>query len=271
MSDGTCLAPNCADGATVRGLCRRHYCRWHGAKPGYHDYEPLPVRTREDKGCSVEGCAKKHCARGYCSTHWAHNDRYGTPHRRQRTCPRCGSTTTRDDFEHELGGYCSRECFDVQKRERADARRARLKEETELRLRDAEPIKCGGCKGTYPALQFLGVHGRQTKRCQACRDKASTYRTRDEARDLALRRAYGISASDYDRMFAEQAGVCAICAQPETARRHGRTARLAIDHCHASGEVRGLLCSACNIGLGKFRDDIARLRRAIEYLNSNAP
>jgi hypothetical protein len=70
---------------------------------------------------------------------------------------------------------------------------------------------------------------------------------------------YGMSESDYEQWLARQGGGCAICGR--TCRR-----RLAVDHCHASGNVRGLLCIKCNLGLGLYDDDTDRLRAAIAYL-----
>lgn len=61
---------------------------------------------------------------------------------------------------------------------------------------------------------------------------------------------------------------CAICRQPETNidRRTGALKRLAVDHCYASGVVRGLLCFNCNTAIGKMGDDPERLRLAADYL-----
>jgi len=76
---------------------------------------------------------------------------------------------------------------------------------------------------------------------------------RAKARRQAVRRKYGIEQSDYDRMFEEQGGVCKICKRPQRARRAAKGAdqrRLCIDHDHATGKVRGLLCDWCNTGLG---------------------
>ena len=72
---------------------------------------------------------------------------------------------------------------------------------------------------------------------------------------------FGITLGDYDRMLDEQQGVCAIC-QTECSTGN----RLAVDHCHETGEVRGLLCSNCNLGLGKLKDSVKSLQRAIDYL-----
>jgi hypothetical protein len=83
-----------------------------------------------------------------------------------------------------------------------------------------------------------------------------------------LKRNYGVSAEDYKDMLSSQGGVCAICAQPETARdpKAGAARAMAVDHCHTSGRVRALLCSSCNTGLGLFRDDPVRTMAATSYL-----
>lgn len=77
----------------------------------------------------------------------------------------------------------------------------------------------------------------------------------------ALRRR-GTDQEEFDRMFAEQGGVCAICGRAGTSRK-----RLAVDHCHRTKRVRGLLCDPCNTALGLFGDDIERLHGAIRYLS----
>lgn len=80
-------------------------------------------------------------------------------------------------------------------------------------------------------------------------------------------RKYGVTPEEYDALWEMQGGICAICKQPETARgRNGAICELSVDHDHEGGTVRGLLCKACNMGLGQFRDDPARLRAALQYL-----
>lgn len=85
----------------------------------------------------------------------------------------------------------------------------------------------------------------------------------DAKRDRRLRRQFGIGAAEYDAMLAAQGGGCAICGTPPT----DTGPRLHVDHCHSGGNVRGILCSECNFGIGKFRDDPDLLRRAIKYLS----
>jgi hypothetical protein len=68
-------------------------------------------------------------------------------------------------------------------------------------------------------------------------------------------------------MEAEQGGVCAICSRPETRPdRSGNPQRLSVDHCHETGQVRGLLCHSCNITLGVARDDPEHLRAMADYV-----
>jgi Recombination endonuclease VII len=73
----------------------------------------------------------------------------------------------------------------------------------------------------------------------------------------------GSTVDLYDTLFEAQSGVCAICKRPET--RKG-TARLCVDHCHKTGEIRGLLCHRCNMVLGLVEDNCERLQAAIAYL-----
>jgi hypothetical protein len=79
---------------------------------------------------------------------------------------------------------------------------------------------------------------------------------------------FGITATQYKQLLADQGGVCAICGSADPKGR----GRFAVDHDHAaeaSGElvVRGLLCSPCNLGLGYFYDDPEKLRAAARYLS----
>lgn len=81
-----------------------------------------------------------------------------------------------------------------------------------------------------------------------------------------FKRTYGITEEDYQRMLVEQDYVCKICLQPETSKRNDTVKRLAVDHCHTTGEVRGLLCSNCNTTLGKYNDSPDMFKRFADYL-----
>jgi hypothetical protein len=101
------------------------------------------------------------------------------------------------------------------------------------------------------------------------------YKTSEEqVRHYGLRRFYNLTFTEYAEMYAQQGGVCAICAQPETALLPGRktkdtgsrTRDLSVDHDHKTGTIRQLLCNACNHMLGHAKDTPAILRAAADYL-----
>ena len=79
-----------------------------------------------------------------------------------------------------------------------------------------------------------------------------------------LKRCYNITIEKYNEMFKKQNGICAICQQPET---NGN--RLSVDHNHNNNKVRGLLCNACNRGLGLFRDNADSLYNAHIYIKQS--
>lgn len=82
---------------------------------------------------------------------------------------------------------------------------------------------------------------------------------------------YGITQEKYNELLLKQNGLCAICNEPEiipSAHKDGSIRRLAVDHCHNSNEVRGLLCNGCNTGLGKFKSTLLRI--AAKYVDDNS-
>lgn len=108
---------------------------------------------------------------------------------------------------------------------------------------------CSGCQSFIPNFYVSG------SRCRACASKAS--------HAGATKKKYGIDGDEYDRLLKLQGGRCAIC------RCLPRTVRLAVDHDHATGAVRGLCCSSCNHDLlGAAHDDVEILRRAVAYLEA---
>lgn len=80
-------------------------------------------------------------------------------------------------------------------------------------------------------------------------------------------KGYGITLNDYERMFMEQSGKCAICKSSSPKRKDAK--KLFIDHDHSNGKVRGLLCHRCNLAVGWMEDDPIRESSIIDYLNKN--
>ena len=84
-----------------------------------------------------------------------------------------------------------------------------------------------------------------------------------------IRKKYGMQPDEYLQLHAEQGGVCAICRMPDAGfNPDGSPRRLAVDHDHATGAIRGLLCVNCNLVLAHAKDRIDLLLAATDYLAS---
>lgn len=114
--------------------------------------------------------------------------------------------------------------------------------------------KCGGEKllDDY----YLTTDGKKSNHCKRCH-----HRRCEEARIL---RIYGLTWEEYEALLASQDGGCAICGTKIESDRN--RSKLQIDHCHATNDIRGILCGKCNRGIASFDDNPALLRAAIEYI-----
>ena len=84
-----------------------------------------------------------------------------------------------------------------------------------------------------------------------------------------LLREFGVNKEQYNNMTIEQNNLCAICKNVETSKHKSGTVKsLAVDHCHKTNKIRGLLCSKCNLAIGVFKDSIEILESAISYLKN---
>lgn len=88
------------------------------------------------------------------------------------------------------------------------------------------------------------------------------------AKKRMLKHRYSLEYNEYLRMYTNQNGKCFICG---IKKELGSSKGLLVDHCHKTNKVRGLLCSNCNSGLGKFMDNTDILLNAINYLNKTIP
>jgi hypothetical protein len=101
--------------------------------------------------------------------------------------------------------------------------------------------------------------------CKACHNESTKIRNSEAYRadrSSYLLYKYGIDEQGYNEMFKAQEGCCAICKKHQTEFKK----KLAVDHCHETGEVRGLLCTSCNQALGLLQDSTTNLKNAFEYL-----
>ena len=96
-------------------------------------------------------------------------------------------------------------------------------------------------------------------------DRRSRINNSDARRATQLRIKFGITPQQYDVLLQGQGGTCAMC--PATSLTSGK--RLAVDHDHATGTVRGLLCDLCNRALGLLNDDVDRLLAGVAYLGKS--
>lgn len=125
--------------------------------------------------------------------------------------------------------------------------------------------ECRTCSHTKPAKDFrmyskVSSTGKHYYRQTRCRECESLY-SKTQGRVNSLQRQYNMTPGEYLDLLQEQNNRCAICEEECSTGW-----RLAVDHDHDTGEVRGLLCNKCNRGLGYFKDNTQLLSAAILYL-----
>jgi hypothetical protein len=190
--------------------------------------------------CIVPGCGREHHARDFCATHYAQFKRGFEPSgpinaRVMQKPPECSEYGCAEPVKAK--GLCKMHY-------------QRLLRHGHTRYRDRKkPAKACAIPECDNTLYAKGL-------CHAHYAKQFRWKS------------WGIDADRYQEMLKEQGGLCAICESPERERdkASGKIKDLAIDHCHATGEVRALLCSNCNRALGLFNDDPAMLAKARSYV-----
>jgi hypothetical protein len=112
---------------------------------------------------------------------------------------------------------------------------------------------CNLCKQTKELSEF----SKNQYRCRPCEKVYQFERTVKK---------FGLSMEEYNEFMAKQDSSCAICNSSFSHKRNGQEARLAIDHDHKTGKVRGLLCGSCNRALGLLKEDKRIVQSAVQYL-----
>jgi hypothetical protein len=126
--------------------------------------------------------------------------------------------------------------------------------------RDRREGICKSCRLAASKFPGMGIR-RKLLRLK----RLHHYRQREYESDLRSR--YGLELVEYNAILEKQRGRCAICRIVLFPRRQGpKTLVAQVDHDHTTGRVRGLLCGACNSGLGYFRDNLKVLEAAKQYL-----
>lgn len=132
--------------------------------------------------------------------------------------------------------------------------------------------RCTKCRKSKEVTCFYADSQKKSglsSACKKCKNKQSYayfLKKKYEHYLISIKSRYGLTREQYEALLKKQNNVCAICLGEGDLRNTGEIIRLHVDHCHDTGKVRGLLCFRCNSGIGKFKDNVASLERAINYL-----
>jgi Recombination endonuclease VII len=205
--------------------------------------KPLDEFHRSLRGAGGRRSQCKQCHLAYVKARYVR--RVHPPE--QVTCPHCGQEFTRIRTVGALRIYCSRKCTAAAGEERKRQRNAglgprRCASGAEVTTRVGKPV-CPNCRKDHRSPE-----------------QVRAIQVRERRRTLAL---YGLSQEEWDRLVALQGNRCAVCKTTQPGRRGERWH---IDHDHVTGQVRGLLCHQCNVGIGNLRDDPQIMMAAARYV-----
>lgn len=279
-----CTHQDCGRPAFARGVCRWHYdqerksraqpcsvggCGRTSTRKGVCDVHYRADLAKRKPLCTVAGCPAPQKAHGLCDKHYHRKWKHGNT----------ANTRARDWGSREkhplykTWAWHKRGVPKTMVQEWADdfwlfVDTVGEKPGANYRLRRHEVDKPIGPDNFFWDEKYVVGDGNAMSREErAAYMREYRKRRPRNVRSTQLKKQYGITLSDWEEMFAEQGGKCAVCGQVEGAERY---ANLAVDHCHVHGHVRGLLCNSCNRGLGMFRDDPETLEAAAAYLRSRA-
>ncbi len=248
----------------ARGLCNACYQRWR--KTGTTEYQ----RKGKQSQCQIKDCGARAISYGLCDRHRKRLERHGH------------TEDTRPDSWGAKEGHPLYHTWAWMKRQRLQQEISPewvddfLQFIADIGERPSSKHKLFAADETKPLgpANFVWkraitekVPGEDYKTYQNRVQKVYRSVRREAFSGYELKCRFGITAEDYGRMLIKQGGACAICKQPEGTVIRDKTISLAVDHCHDTGKIRGLLCAKCNQGLGCFSDDLTRLAAAITYLS----
>lgn len=249
-----------ADKVYATGLCSPCYQR--KLRTGKLEFVRKWIKAGDQ--CAIEGCFSQVVAKGLCDKHYQMDARRGSP---------------LSDF-----GYGSRSGHDLYDtwayQARVKERRVPEWDDFWVFVADVAPrpssefvARRHNVRAPWGPLNFTWAQ--QGSSSEGKKGYIKNWRKKNplRAKNIDLKRTYGISIEDYLQMYSEQDGKCQICgAHGEMhSTENGRTKTLVVDHCHrVGGRVRALLCSDCNKALGGFKDSRALLIAAAEYLDKHS-
>lgn len=210
-------------------------------------------RTTRDGPCTAPpgDCPRPRMARGLCQKHYNRFLSKGTLDDVRKNAKGKCTAPEGCDREHLAGGLCDRHY----RRQRAADRRA-------AQLASRVGRKCVACEAP-----LAPTNGSTLFCSRACKDaeRVSSGRAAEAGLRYHFMARYGLTPQQVNQMA--EAG-CSICRTTDWPGRHNRPH---VDHDHETGQVRGILCSECNTGLGKFKDKVHLLENALAYLQGSRP
>lgn len=166
---------------------------------------------------------------------------------KSKICSRCKKNKTLDKFHKNS----RRNHKDGRNTVCAECCREKEKQSVKKSKYVAKFRKCTTCKKVKPAKDFHKNKGKRGGLCEGCKDCRN--------RQIVEKR-HGLENGGLKEMKEKCDYKCEICM---------KKLPLAVDHCHESGKIRGMLCINCNNGLGRFKDNVKYLKNAIKYLKEN--
>lgn len=248
---------------TARGLCAACYGRWR--KTGSTEYQRWGKRSI----CQVKDCGKEVVSGGLCDLHRKRLERHGHI---EETRPDSWGAIDNHPLRHawrHMRRYRGQHLIAPEWRDdflqfALDVGEKPSPSHKLYAADDAEPIGPGNFVWKLSVTQK--VEGETDAAYAARWQKVYRALNQEACKDRSLKKLYGISRSVYATLYSIQNGRCGICEHQETRVIRGKTLNLAVDHCHDTGNIRGLLCTSCNQAIGLMKDDPKILRRAIAYL-----
>ena len=191
--------------------------------------------------------------------------------KKTKVCTKCNKRKKLSEFYNSTTDYCKDGhtwyCKDCINKDTGDYQNKHKNQHNETskmyRKRNKEKIK------EYDK-KYRETHKEELKERRRKYHLKNKIERNKAIRNWTLIRDFGITEKDYQTFFKNQNGVCAICGTKESdLGNNGKIKKLAVDHDHKTGKVRGLLCGRCNLMLGRLKDSINLLNCAIKYLQRN--
>ena len=138
-------------------------------------------------------------------------------------------------------------------------------------IQNLKKKECTKCNDLKKLKEFNFRINKKTKTLyyqSFCKDCQNSYNYIKD-KNTKLKKAYGITLEEYEELLSKQNGKCVICNIDNNGKYRSKLRAFAVDHCHSTGKIRGLLCSDCNTGIGLLKDNVNFLESAIKYLNKN--